>query len=457
MGFNHIKIGMKRRAISIFRASEDDFWKNNEDIVVSEISLQSLSKLESDYSKKTKDGVNKISEPSTPSTNLSGVSSRARFQDYKKEIISQDMIQNGNSTSNTIQNIFPALNIDHIGLSGKWEERAGNYILKPADGKMPIGVIHFLGGAFVGAAPHLTYRYLLDALCEGGYVVVATPYRLEMDYVASCDKILSKFDLVAVELAAEYGPVPVIGLGHSCGALLQTLITCLFPDAPRAANILISYNNRPASSAIVGLEEFVVPISQQLMGSSENSKGFRSTISDVRKLLDNILKTYASFPLTPPFVQKEVLPLIDQAAEIIDQLPDLLQELASGKTEFIPSPADTREVCRRMYRARRTLLVQFENDSLDESVEIKKVLQEANTIMRMKRPMIEMQCELVTMTGTHITPLTQNILFDPPPALVALDLLRPVRGELRVNYLKTIDELKLEILKWLDNSINPPS
>ena len=68
----------------------------------------------------------------------------------------------------------------------------------------PYGVIHFLGGAFVGAAPHITYRYLLETLCDQGYLIVATPYRLEMDYIRSCDQILSKFDAVAVDLAAGY-------------------------------------------------------------------------------------------------------------------------------------------------------------------------------------------------------------------------------------------------------------
>jgi Protein of unknown function (DUF1350) len=44
-------------------------------------------------------------------------------------------------------------------------------------------VIHFLGGAFVGAAPHLTYSYLLNGLAEVGFVVVATPYPLGFDYL----------------------------------------------------------------------------------------------------------------------------------------------------------------------------------------------------------------------------------------------------------------------------------
>ena len=36
-------------------------------------------------------------------------------------------------------------------------------------------------------------------------------YYVEFDYVQSCDEILEKFDQIAIELAQQYGPVPVIG------------------------------------------------------------------------------------------------------------------------------------------------------------------------------------------------------------------------------------------------------
>lgn len=103
---------------------------------------------------------------------------------------------------------LPLMNIKTIGIAGRWIEKSGNFILKPllnestSSAIKPYGVIHFLGGAFVGAAPHITYRYLLESLCQQGYVIVATPYRLEMDYTRSCDQILTKFDAIAVELAA---------------------------------------------------------------------------------------------------------------------------------------------------------------------------------------------------------------------------------------------------------------
>ena len=129
----------------------------------------------------------------------------------------------------------------------EWEDLGGNFVLRPPDNIPVRAVVHFLGGAFVGAAPHVTYRYLLYGLAQQGYLVVTTPYRLGFDYLEVCDSILECFERAAVPLAKQYGALPVVGMGHSCGALLQVYITCLFPDTPRAANALISFNNKPVS------------------------------------------------------------------------------------------------------------------------------------------------------------------------------------------------------------------
>jgi hypothetical protein len=128
---------------------------------------------------------------------------------------------------------------------GDWEELHGNYVLRPINGEAPRALIHFLGGALVGAAPHVAYRYILERLRERGYLIVATPFVLSFDHLRSCNDVIEKFERIAPSLARQYGAVPVVGVGHSCGALLQLLITSLFPDTPRAANALISFNNLP--------------------------------------------------------------------------------------------------------------------------------------------------------------------------------------------------------------------
>ena len=52
---------------------------------------------------------------------------------------------------------------------------AGNFVTAPIL-QRPKGVVHFLGGAFAGAAPQLAYQFLINWIANAGYTVVATPY-----------------------------------------------------------------------------------------------------------------------------------------------------------------------------------------------------------------------------------------------------------------------------------------
>ena len=149
-----------------------------------------------------------------------------------------------------------------MGAIGDWEEIHGNWILSPKidNDEPPRALLHFLGGAIVGAAPHITYRYVLERLAENGYLIVATPYNLSFDHLETCDNIISRFERAAPTIARKYGALPVVGIGHSCGALLQLLITSLFPDTPRAANALLSFNNKPVNEAVPFFEELFAPL-----------------------------------------------------------------------------------------------------------------------------------------------------------------------------------------------------
>ena len=86
------------------------------------------------------------------------------------------------------------------GGGGRWEELHGNHVLPPS-GRQPRALLHFLGGALLGAAPQLTYLYLLERLSSRGYLVVATPYQLSFDHLKTCDEIVGRFELVAPGLA----------------------------------------------------------------------------------------------------------------------------------------------------------------------------------------------------------------------------------------------------------------
>jgi hypothetical protein len=136
-----------------------------------------------------------------------------------------------------------------------WKEIAGSWVLIPRN---PVGIVHFLGGAFVAAAPHLTYRWLLEQLGEKGYLVIATPFVNSIDHREIAELALLNFERVMERLhdssILRKAYLPIYGLGHSMGCKIHLLIGSLLP-VERAGNILISFNNYAASEAIPLVEQ----------------------------------------------------------------------------------------------------------------------------------------------------------------------------------------------------------
>ncbi|MBE9076388.1 DUF1350 family protein [Romeria aff. gracilis LEGE 07310] len=137
-----------------------------------------------------------------------------------------------------------------------WREVAGNWFLVPEN---PIAIVHFLGGAFVATAPHLTYRWLLEALYREGYCVIATPFVNTFDHSAIAAEVQTTFEqgllfLRKQVLGNRY--LPIYGLGHSMGCKVHLLVNSLY-DVERAGNIYLSFNNYPARKSIPLLEQFV--------------------------------------------------------------------------------------------------------------------------------------------------------------------------------------------------------
>ncbi|NES04425.1 MAG: DUF1350 domain-containing protein [Okeania sp. SIO2F4] len=137
----------------------------------------------------------------------------------------------------------------------EWQENSGNWVLIPSQ---PKAVIHFLGGAFVATAPHVTYRWLLEILANQGYAVIATPFVNTLDHLAMAKNVLSSFENCLNHLYASRilrkKSLPIYGIGHSMGCKLHLLIGSLF-SVKRAGNILISFNNFAARDAIPLVEQ----------------------------------------------------------------------------------------------------------------------------------------------------------------------------------------------------------
>jgi hypothetical protein len=140
-----------------------------------------------------------------------------------------------------------------------WQEIYGGWVLVPD--RQPVGVVHFLGGAFVATAPQVTYRWLLEELGRSGYVVIATPFLNTLDHLAIVREVLNRFEAILDRLqfnnilGKRY--LPIYGIGHSMGCKLHLLIGSLF-SVDRAGNILISFNNYPARRAIPFVEQLEI-------------------------------------------------------------------------------------------------------------------------------------------------------------------------------------------------------
>ncbi|RUT03508.1 hypothetical protein DSM106972_051470 [Dulcicalothrix desertica PCC 7102] len=194
-----------------------------------------------------------------------------------------------------------------------WKEISGNWVL--ATKQKPLGIIHFLGGAFVATAPHVTYRLLLEALAEKGYIVIATPFVNTFDHDAIAQQVLLNFERAMIRLEERgilgNGYLPIYGIGHSMGCKLHLLVGSRFPKVERAGNIFISFNNYAARDAVPFIEQF-------------NTAFTNSQLA----------------------------------------------------VEFVPSPAQTNDLVREYYNVRRNLLIKFTSDTIDQSVGLSEILRE---------------------------------------------------------------------------------
>ncbi|EFJ53275.1 hypothetical protein VOLCADRAFT_72563 [Volvox carteri f. nagariensis] len=225
------------------------------------------------------------------------------------------------------------------------------------------GIVHFLGGAFAGAAPQVVYSLILDSIAAAGYTAIATPYAVTFRHDECARRVRRQFEDSLSELrssnssssssssiglaGSDVAPldVPLFGVGHSNGSLLHMLIGSYFPGAANS-NIIMSYNNKQVKDAI-----------------------------PVPGLMDNLPGALrAARAAAPP-------------------LPDLTA-VDGGATDFQPSPAESRTLISRQYGTAATLLVRFADDSIDESAEIAALLQ----------PRLAGGVTLLTLPGNHLTP-----------------------------------------------------
>lgn len=130
-----------------------------------------------------------------------------------------------------------------------WQSISGNWVYIPP---RPRALVHFLGGAFVAAAPQITYRLLLEELAKQGYAIIATPFINTFDHRTIASEVYNSFE-DTLELLQQRGylpdRLPIYGIGHSMGCKLHLIMGSIY-DLKRAGNVLISFNNFSARDAV---------------------------------------------------------------------------------------------------------------------------------------------------------------------------------------------------------------
>jgi hypothetical protein len=158
----------------------------------------------------------------------------------------------------------------------EWMRIAGCDVCLPKDRTKPIddlrfaGLVHFIGGAFVGTLPRQAYGVLIETLvAKGRLVVVATPCSglAGMDHYKAAYEAAFKFQTACSVLRTDLGSdvfdadeLPTIGVAHSLGCKIQVLMNSIADTRSaagreRAANVHLAFNNFAASESIPILKQ----------------------------------------------------------------------------------------------------------------------------------------------------------------------------------------------------------
>ncbi|KAG2390139.1 uncharacterized protein HKW66_Vig0224550 [Vigna angularis] len=273
----------------------------------------------------------------------------------------------------------------------------------------PRAIIKFLGGAFIGAVPEVTYGYLIEFLAKEGFLVVVVPYNVTFDHSQAAKQVYERFQaclstiltsgLPQANLSpAQLKDLPLFSVGHSNGALLQLLIGSLFSENIPKANAVISYNNRPATEAVPYFEQLgpAVSLMMPVMEAAPFYSIARNASGDALKMVLDAVRS------TLPESEQERL---NSLTKFVDQLPSVMNEVSQGVSEFKPTPSENRDCFKCSYNVEHTLLVKFNVDAIDETDILEKTL----------KPRVESfggTLEKVTLSGNHITPCIQEVKWE---------------------------------------------
>lgn len=280
----------------------------------------------------------------------------------------------------------------------KTENDGTAWVLLPAlSVQRPTSVIHFCGGTWLGSAPHIWYgKFLQDLVKHTSSVVIATSIPITvlntLDHVRLAKKIARQFEAAYEEIVLdEYGVLhnttPTIAIGHSLGSRLLVVRSTLGERVgsprlppPYRCSVLMSFTNHAAAAGIPGLNQLYQSAlsvqdrrAEPPRGSRRKRRGRDRYNDDLGALWNQVAE---SFQEGTKAVRSALTPS-----------PDAL--------EFYPAPDDLWDAVTPnkggRYGIPHTLVVQFDDDTVDQSSKLATTLPGDVRFCRLR--------------GTHLTPV----------------------------------------------------
>ncbi|KAK7261007.1 hypothetical protein RIF29_27310 [Crotalaria pallida] len=311
------------------------------------------------------------------------------------------------STSKMVSDVYVPRRETNIRVNSKLYTKLDSCLVIPPtlSRAKPRAIIKFLGGAFIGAVPEVTYGYLTELLAKEGFLIVVVPYNVTFDHTQAAKQVYERFQTCLDSLLtsglpqanlspAQLEDLPLFSVGHSNGALLQLLTGSYFSEKIPKANAIISYNNRPATEAVPFFEQ-LGPAVSQVMPVVEATPVYsmaRNASGDAWKIL---------LDAAGSIIQETEQEILNSITKFVDQLPSVLNEVTQGVSEFKPTPSENRDCFKSSYNVEHTLLVKFNSDTIDETDVLEETL----------KPRVESfggTLEKVQLNGNHITPCIQE-------------------------------------------------
>ena len=262
---------------------------------------------------------------------------------------------------------------------GRWREVEGAHVRLPSMAR-PWACAHFVGGAVLGSAPRTAYDALLSRCAEEGVVVIATPYDLDLDHGRLSRECGEMYARARARVCEDEGldprTTPTFRFGHSLGCKLLTLLAC--EEDARASGA--------TGSAGVGADGTIDMDVDETSGTAV-AVGARRSESDVA-VAGHFLVAFNNADATDSvrLIEKFARELLKTrgggasaaASDLFGALPSLAafaeRAAKAAGLEFEPTPEETLERARTRFVSRRTRLIKFKKDDLDQNDQLLEAL-----------------------------------------------------------------------------------